>query len=813
MSNTEYTVARIFSEFNYGRWTIHKYGYTPDGQQVKVKADFTDYFYFKSAEVSNLIPFDRLDQNDHGDYVSIYGDFARKIEYRSIKEKNQVVKQYPESTYEADVSPEFHYMMEMPVTWTPANKRHILYFDIETDAREKSSSPEKPDAEVTSIQLYSTRFKKYFVFSWHPEKTQNFISPKIIQTDDRTYIFCKDEYDVLDAFIAFIEEYSPDVLCGYYSAGFDLPYIINRCQRLNIDYNRLSPIGKVRHYQKMGTWKTYISGLDHIDMLEAIQDIGYNLPNYKLATVADEILKDFDTQKLTKYTWKDWLTNYKGFIEYGIVDVQILKEVDEVLGIFDLYYTIQKMTNITSLGEVMFKSSVVDKYIMTESRGVHVFPTRKTAKRQKYMGAHVMDPVAGLHEGVAVFDYASLYPTSIMSFNLSPETFICSEKEVENKGMTIQNVIDNLNERGINFVDTGYDKELFGERYLFYAQDHKLGIFPKMLKKMYDERRTIKAQMRDEKDEVKHNALDKHQTAIKLILNSAYGALGFNYFRLYRPEVADAITYFARQALFFGEESLKELGHDTIYGDTDSLFTLQNGKSNDVFDTWVEEFNNEALPNVFITKYNSGPLDEYKTMEIEYEKDMERIYFSKSKKRYYGIVRDTGYKYIRGLNIIRKDAPSFLKDKLNVMSEKAVNGELKFSHLQSLRKLVELQPLKSIGITKKFSRPFHKYEKTQPQHLKAALWANEILETKVTHKDNPYLFYVTSTCQDEMKPKERNNAICVLEADLPKLSANPDLFVIDYDEYFHKQVIQQLEEFKLIPTVKEALDEYKESIK
>ena len=586
MANTDYTISRIFSEFNYGRWMIHKIGYTPDGKLVKVKTDFTDYFYFKSAEVSNLIPFERLDQNDYGDYTSIYGEPCRKIEYRSIKEKNQVVKQYPESTFEADVAPEFKYLMEMPQTWADAKDRHILYFDIETDAREKSSTPNRPEAPITSIQTYSTRFKKYFVFTWHPEKTVEFNTPKIIETEERTYIFCQNEYSVIEAFIAFIEEYSPDVITGWYSAGFDLPYIVNRCSRLNIDFNRLSPVGRVAHYQKRDkgemVWKTYITGLDHVDMLEAVKDIGYNLPNYKLATAAKEILKDSESEKLTEVTWEDWADNFKGFIEYGVMDVKILKEIDEVLGIFELYCTIQKLTNITSLGEVMFKSSVVDKYILTESQGQYVFPTRKTVKRQKYMGAHVMDPVAGLHKDVAVFDYASLYPTSIMSFNLSPETFICSDKELERKGMTMDEVITNLKERNIHFVDTGDDPELFGGRYLFYAQDRKLGIFPQMLKKMYMERKAIKQQMKNETDELKINALDKHQQAIKLILNSSYGALGFNYFRLYKPEVADAITFFARQALYFGQEKLEEFGCDVIYQDTDSVaedskILLENG--------------------------------------------------------------------------------------------------------------------------------------------------------------------------------------------------------------------------------------------
>ena len=227
MANTEYTISRIFSEFNYGRWFIHKHGYTPDGKPVRVKADFTDYFYFKSDQIHDLDPYDRLDQNDHGDYISIYGDTARKIEYRSIKEKNAVVKQFPDSTFEADVSPEFKYLMEMKHTWTPAHQRHILMYDIETDARKLESTPDKPYAPITSIQIYSTRFKSYFTFTWHPTKTAEFDTPKIITKGDKTYFLCKDEATAIRAFIAFVEEYQPDAICGWWSTGFDLPYILN----------------------------------------------------------------------------------------------------------------------------------------------------------------------------------------------------------------------------------------------------------------------------------------------------------------------------------------------------------------------------------------------------------------------------------------------------------------------------------------------------------------------------------------------------------------------------------------------------------
>ena len=247
-----------------------------------------------------------------------------------------------------------------------------------------------------------------------------------------------------------------------------------------------------------------------------------------------------------------------------------------------------------------------------------------------------------------------------------------------------------------------------------------------------------------------------------------------------------------------------------------SEFALQNGKTNDEIETWVDNFNNHELIENFIPKYNNGDMEKIKehlTMEIEYEKDMERIFFSDSKKRYYGIIRKDRSKYIRGMNIIRKDAPAFLKEKLNILSELAVNDMLEVKHLHTLRRLIEIQPLKSIGVVKAFSRRFDKYEKTQPQHLKASKWANEILGTKISHIHNPYMFYVVSKCEEDIKPRERNKAICVLEEDLPMVKAHPELFEIDYNTYFSKQVLEQISEFDSIESVKNVIEEYKEGLK
>ena len=100
--------------------------------------------------------------------------------------------------------------------------------------------------------------------------------------------------------------------------------------------------------------------------LESVKDMGYNLPNYKLATVVKEIVGEDGSDKLTDVTWKDWKDNFKGFIEYGIRDVEILKEINDKINIFGLYTSIQSIANLDSLGLVFYKSMIVDNYILKE---------------------------------------------------------------------------------------------------------------------------------------------------------------------------------------------------------------------------------------------------------------------------------------------------------------------------------------------------------------------------------------------------------------------------------------------------------------
>lgn len=814
-NNREFYLSRISSKFSRGKYNIVMWGYDESGNPAKRYDTVEDYYYVKSSNADLISMYDSQEfAIESKEYSTFDNDKAVKVISKSYLDKNKIIKNYAQFTYEADTPIEFKYICNNDIKWS--KNRRIGFFDIEVfplpDENGKTvfPSPDNPYSPITSIQIATPYNNKITVFTWHPNYTLDIDGFEIRKKNNVEYFFCDNEKTVLYTFFEWLKKTHIDIITGWYSNGFDTPYILRRCEMLGIDQRLISPAGYAKTYKKGDKWRVYITGLDNIDMLEALQDLGYNLSNYKLATAAKEILDDPDMEKLTHVTWRDWKDNFAGFLEYSIRDVEVLVEIEKKLEIFSLYITLQELANLPLLNQVLMKSTLVDFFILTEYGGKLVFPTRNTKKRRKYMGGMVLDPrEPGLHRNIGVLDFASLYPTTVMAFNLSPETFITSENDINScSNISIEEFEQKLNEHNISVVDTGHSDELFNKRYWFMSHKQKVGILPKLLKKLYLERKRIKKEIRNPNISKEHaNALDKHQKAIKLVLNSTYGAMGFPWFRLYTPEVADAITYFARKALQYAIDSLDNDCLTVIYGDTDSAFFKEGNYTYDEIVKWVNNFNNNI--DSFICTYNGGLNQDYNLMEIEFEKDMDRFYMSDSKKRYYGIIRGTGKKYIRGLNIIRKDAPVLLKSRLNELAEKCVYETITAQDLINLREEIESAPIEDLGITKAFGKRFEDYVKNVPQHLKGAMFANTHFDAGITHMDTPLMYYIVSHCEEHLKKNQRTQVICVKDDQLSLLNSNKDIFEIDWNTFFKKQVLDQLDEFNLIEAVKTAIEEYK----
>ncbi len=812
-----------------GEHTIIMVGYD-NGELVKKKVQFKDYFYITESFPSNkIMEYDFYPQTDVK-YKTMDGKTCYKTYYKSIYDvnnaRNDADVKY--EIYSSDIKPEQKFILDNNIEWDIDN-RNFAFYDIETDVnmRDKAANmPERAEMPVTSIQLYINSKQAYYTISWHPDLDLNGEMVKLEEKDNYNIIYCDCEETMLKFFIEFVKNENIDMLVGWYSEQYDLPYIINRCRLLEIDIESISPTKNIfcsnkdfnKEAEDTGAkrrWINYIHGLDHLDMMDLLRNMNIQLSDDKLDTAAKEILNDGENEhirKIKNVTWRDWKDDYEGFLKYGIRDVEILVEINKKRKILSTFIILQEITNIPRLKDLDSKTSIVENMLFKLFwRDRIVFPNKHFYVKQPYKGAFVLDPpFPGLHHNVAVLDYASLYPTTIMWANLSNETFIISHTQAVEKGLDIdRDIIPKLNKKGIKFVDTGYDDELNGKRYLFLAQESKQGLFAQLERYMYTQRKAIKKEMRGvDPSDPEYQVLDTRQYIYKIVLNSAYGAFGSATYRFYKPEIADTITFFARKSILAAREYFKDkFNMETLYIDTDSLF-LSLGEYDDGFlEKETDLFTNEYLMNNVILKHNNGFNKDYMFMELEHEKTLTHIYLGTSKKRYYSIQKN-GKKYIRGINIIRKDTPLFMRDALGELVEKCVRETINLSDVLKIEDSLKLAQYKDLGVYKRFTKEFDQYPAGY-QHVRSTIWANELFNLGITPRDVVLLIYIKNKCEDHLKPKDRHSVICLPEDKVDIIKDHNQLMEIDYGTYMDKQIIKQLEEFELIPLVKYIIDEYK----
>ena len=813
-------ISRALSKYRNGLYDLYLYGYE-NGKFVKTKKRFKDYFFYKATDISNIEGLTSIKIVDpQTTYRSLYGDSLVKVEYTSKNVLNDIINMDRSAIFMADVEPVIKYMLNNGLKWS--EYRNICYYDIEThvssdvnsnkegyDKDGRLNTPERAESPVTSIQTYISSEDAYYTFVWHPIFSKDIDDIQLHKMGNINVVLCKDERTTLHSFYQFIDMKNVDIMTGWFSDWYDMPYLIKRSKKIKLDsYKLLSPVRDVRDYvNQNGEIKIIIEGRDHVAFNKLLADMRFKPSNWKLNTIAEEVLINEDMTKMKKVTWRDWLDNFKGFIKYGIRDVEIIKKVDNKIEALLAYIHIQMNANVSNLTYSLYKSEIVDYKLITDHSDKYQFPVKMHNTKIKYKAAITLQPTdPGLHENIVLLDYASLYPTVTVAFNISPETYIVSQKEAEAGKLTIEEIISDLNKQKIPYIDTGYDDDLIGKRYIFLAQTSQFGILPTTLRTMYKDRKNIKEEMKKHTPgSYEYTRLDKKQASLKIILNSSYGAMAFTSYRLYKPECSDAITFFARKALLFAIQKFEAIGYKVLYGDTDSIFLLNKNNTIDKVNSDVTTFNNSLLEE-FVKQYNPNITPEYMLMEIEYEKLFRYIYFGNVKKRYYGIDAKTNKSYVRGMNIIRKDAPKKIKILLNKLADQAVSGLFNTELLQSLREMLPKLDYKDVGVNKNFSKPFDQY-KNVSQHVKASIWTNEVLNTNILWTDNPLLFYIT---EPNKTKKEMQIACCLKEEDLYLINEKSDLFNIDYDMLFDKQILSQIEEFDLLDSVKKAVHGYRE---
>ena len=460
---------------------------------------------------------------------------------------------------------------------------NVSFIDIEVQSDEGFPHPNDAAFPVTAITLKNNIDHKYY--TWGTGEFEN-------SRDDVIYVQCKDEHSLLNRFIAHWQLNYPDIISGWNSEGFDIPYLVNRIARLfgdeelkRLSIHHMMPNAKTDRYT--GEVSFDIPGMAHLDYMRLFKKFMYiPMESYALNHVAFVILKEkkLDYSEFASLN-ELYVKNYQKFIEYNIKDVQLVERLDDKLGLISLCMTLAHKANVNY--EVAFGSTKIwDTFIynILQKQNIALSPQKPVLNDRRIEGAYVKEPIKGMHDWVCSFDLNSLYPHIIMQWNMSPETVLDGVFPGVNVTTLLAEQKFDIPE-GTCVAATG---QLFSTE--------KKGIFPAIIDKLYAERSDIKRQMLDAKqqlenldksDKLKRFELEKtishcdnNQMSIKILMNSLYGALSNTYFRYYDIRVAEAITISGQFAVRWAANNvnaylrniLKTKKDYVLASDTDSIY-------------------------------------------------------------------------------------------------------------------------------------------------------------------------------------------------------------------------------------------------
>ena len=522
----------------------------------------------------------------NGKYKSIFGDSLERITKFNFRDP---------TLFSSDIPVDTRVLIDAYADSDEVSINHRrAYIDIEVDSVGGYPNIEDPIKEVTAIALLDESKDTYYCFILDKDAVvQN-------ENKDNTIILpYLNEEDLLVAFLKKWDEVKPTIVSGWNIDGFDFPYLHARLVRVLGEEvaNALSPIN-ICYFNKYKN-KMTIAGVNALDYLVLYKKYsGKNLTNYRLDTVAKEELK------IGKIEYEGSLndlmkSDIKKFIEYNLHDIILVKKMNDQLQFVELAMSICHVCHV-GYEEFGMSSKFLEGALLTYLRRKKLIAPNKKLKLDVvdrdddladdvgFEGAYVKDPVPGRYDWVCSADINSLYPSVIMSLNISPETKVGiikdwdSEKLVKKSAdkIAFDNEVYTYEDFGKIIVDNNLSVSANG---IVYDQS-KLGCIPDILKTWFAERVEYKTKMKDastRKDKEQYVFWKRRQHVQKILLNSLYGVLGLSIFRFYDLDNAAAVTLTGQEIIktsakyvnnkFNKRCSTKDKDY-VIYIDTDSLY-------------------------------------------------------------------------------------------------------------------------------------------------------------------------------------------------------------------------------------------------
>ncbi len=581
--------------------------YLPRDQVVRL---FTwDETGKRIAVDSTYEPYIYLETNNHADCKSIFNTSLKKKKFRNQAERGRYLKDNKVTRIFENFS--VHQQFLLDAFWRDNEKpdfnRHslrVLFIDIETYSPDEFPKPDDPQHTVNVITAYDT-LQKHF-YTWGLKKY-------VKKAPNTTYTYCTDEKMLFSKFLDYIESDYPDILSGWNSEFFDIPYIINRCTKIlgEDETKRLSPVRNLRPRTFRGKFGKeqvhwHIEGVSCVDYLDIYKRFCPTLrDSYKLDRIGEIELGqrkiDYGDTNLSALADTNWET----FVDYNIQDVNLLVNLEEKLQYLQLLRMIA-YAGLTTLEGALGSLSVITGLCAIKARERNQrIPTFSKEIREddtKNAGAYVGEPRQGFQEYVVSFDANSLYPNVMITLNLSPETKIGSIVDKTDNDITIKHVNGQTftlsNDKFVNFVKK--ERIAISRAKVLFSQKEK-GIIPQAVDYYYDKRVELKKLLKNAKKQLLNlekntaeykklkNEIDNlniKQHTIKILINTIYGYFGNKHSPLGDDELAESITLTGQAVIKESNNLLEkyimekanlteeELRLDTpiIYNDTDSSY-------------------------------------------------------------------------------------------------------------------------------------------------------------------------------------------------------------------------------------------------
>ena len=785
-------------------------GYNDAGKLIESKYPFKPKLFLPSPKPSewktmngkNVSPIEFSDGWEMANWVKEYQGYSN-FEYYGC---DRIVLQFLQQKFPNEIK----FNKDM---------LNVVNLDIEVHSEDGFPNPDQALHPITAITAKSSREPTYHVWG-----VKDYKSSDSIHKDLRIkYHQCIDEEDLILRFLHWWkvdthndkERGYPDIVTGWNVRLFDIPYIINRTTRIMNENvaKEFSPWGIIRtnkiNFKNQNMDAYVLTGINQLDYYDLFKKFAYSYgaqESYRLDHIAHVVLGErklsYDEYGNLRNLYKE---NFQLYIDYNIKDVELVQKIDDKLDLIGLACTLAYKAGV-NFTDIFGTTSIWDSIVYREltKRKIVIPPIANRAEREgmdvHFAGGYVKDVVPGQYEWVVSFDLNSLYPNIIAQWNMSPETLTSSDGNVS---------LAANGEKFNNFFE---------------------GVFPTLVKNYYDERRIVKKQMLDaqkryQKEKTKDiereiATYQNKQWAIKILMNSLFGAIGNKWYRYFDLKVAEGITLTGQHVIKWCEQTINQELNRILETDEDYVIAIDTDSVYVNFKPFVDKFKpadpvkflDEACANHFDKVFEKSLANLHKEMNC-YENRMEMgreviadrgIWLAK--KRYLLNVHNSeGVQYaepklkVMGIEAIKSSTPEVVRDKFQEIFKIIISGSESETQkfIQNFKREFKSFSPEQVafprGVTdiKSWFDPKQVYRKGCPIHVRGALLYNKaIRDLGITNQ------YELINDGDKIKftylklPNHIKENVIAFPTMLPKeLRLNQ---YVDYDKQFEKTFMEPL---------------------